>query len=223
LVRDSTGDEIKKAYYRAARKYHPDMHLQLPEDTKKKLMEIFTYVRDAYQTLTDPATRKEYNSNLALHDARDSEASGEQLVTPAVQKDHEQKEHDISQPDGKKFEENSKIARRRFGDGKVAFWDKNFPEAAQQFASAIYYDSSVSEYHYFYGSALGMFGKLKEAVLALNRADELKPQNSDILAELGHVYLKLGFPTRAKGYFGKALKLDPSNDRAKEGIKIIKN
>ena len=139
-----------------------------------------------------------------------------------VQEDVEQKEHDITQPGGTKFEENSDIARLRFRDGKMAFWDKNFNGAARLFAMAIYYDRSVSEYHYYYGYALGMLGKLKEAAQELNRANELKPQNEDILAELGHVYLKLGFPLRAKGYFSKALKLDPSNDRAKEGIKMVR-
>ena len=119
----------------------------------------------------------------------------------AAQEDVEQKEHDIAQPGSTKFEENADIARLRSRDGKVAFWDKNFNEAARLFATAIYYDSSVSEYHYYYGYALGMLGKLKEAASALNRADELNPRNADILAELGHVYLKLGFPTQGKGIF----------------------
>jgi tetratricopeptide (TPR) repeat protein len=55
----------------------------------------------------------------------------------------------------------------------------------------------------------------------LNRANELKPTNADILAELGHVYMDLGFPLRAKGYFDRALKYDPSSRRAKEGIEIL--
>ena len=73
LDRSGTADAIKKAYYRAARKYHPDMHLQMPEDMKKKLIEIFTCVTNAYLTLTDPAKRKKYDSDIARHDAPETE------------------------------------------------------------------------------------------------------------------------------------------------------
>ena len=222
LDRSCTADEIKKAYYRAARRYHPDMHLQMPEDIKRMLIEIFTSVTNAYLTLTDPAKKKEYDCSIAWQDAPEKETSGAQNGVSVVQEDVEQKGHDSPQPDGTNFEDNADIAQRSFRNGKSAFVTKNFNGAAKLFAMAIYYDGSVSEYHYYYGYALGMLGKLREAALELNRANELKPQNKDILAELGHVYLKLGFPLRAKGYFGKALNLDPSNARAKEGIKMVR-
>jgi|MudIll2142460700_1097286.scaffolds.fasta_scaffold04664_3 curved DNA-binding protein CbpA len=223
LDQSGSADAIKKAYYRAARKYHPDMYHQMPEETKKKLIEIFTRITNAYQTLSNPIKRKGYDSDIWGHGASETETFGERSGMSVVKEDIEQKEHDVEPPDSAKSDENANIASIWFRDGKMAFWNKNFRKAAQLFATAIYYDSSVSGYHYFYGYALGMLGKLKEAASALNRADELNPRNADILAEMGHVYLKLGFPLRAKGYFGKALKLNPSNDRAKEGIKMVKN
>ena len=81
----------------------------------------------------------------------------------------------------------------------------------------------MSEYRYYYGYALEMLAKTQGGRTGAQQGDELKPKNPDILTELGHVYLKLGFPLRAKGYFGKALKLDPSNDRAKEGVKMVES
>jgi Flp pilus assembly protein TadD len=81
------------------------------------------------------------------------------------------------------------------------------------------FDGSVPEYLYMYGRTLGNLGKNEEAVRALNRANELKPLDPDTLAELGHLYLKLGFPLRAERYFNQVIRIDPSNERAREGIK----
>lgn len=59
--------EIKAAYYRAAKKYHPDMHFALANDSlKNKLSEIFSYVYEAYSTLSDPHKRSEYDKTITL-------------------------------------------------------------------------------------------------------------------------------------------------------------
>ncbi len=61
---NATPDEIKKAYFKTAREYHPDKHFQLPSEMKDKLSEIFAYIVMAYSTLSDPAKRKEYDKTL---------------------------------------------------------------------------------------------------------------------------------------------------------------
>jgi cytochrome c-type biogenesis protein CcmH/NrfG len=48
------------------------------------------------------------------------------------------------------------------------------------------------------------------------------PSNAEYLAELGHVYIELGFKLRAKSAFEKAMHIDPYNKRADEGLRIIK-
>jgi tetratricopeptide (TPR) repeat protein len=57
--------EIKTAYYRTAKKFHPDIHFSLADDSlKSKLSDIFSYVYEAYVTLTDPGMRKEYDRSM---------------------------------------------------------------------------------------------------------------------------------------------------------------
>lgn len=57
VSRKATDDEIKKAYRRLARKYHPDRN---PDD--KKAEERFKEVQEAYATLSDADKRKQYDT-----------------------------------------------------------------------------------------------------------------------------------------------------------------
>ena len=57
LKKDATEDEIKKAYRKLARKYHPDLN---PGD--KSAEEKFKDISEAYAVLSDPKKRQEYDN-----------------------------------------------------------------------------------------------------------------------------------------------------------------
>jgi tetratricopeptide (TPR) repeat protein len=82
-------------------------------------------------------------------------------------------------------------------------------------------DDGVAEYHFYYGSTLLKQNRMKPAVKAFERAIKLAPRNADYHAELGDVFLQMGFPTRAKGFFEKALKINPGHKRAAERLAAI--
>ena len=57
LDRDASPQQIKKAYFKAALKHHPDKNPDNPEQAKEK----FQQVGNAYEVLKDPSKRTEYN------------------------------------------------------------------------------------------------------------------------------------------------------------------
>jgi hypothetical protein len=59
LDRDATADEIKEAYYRLAREFHPDVAKDDPDVAQK-----FAVVNEAYRVLTDSQRRHQYDRTL---------------------------------------------------------------------------------------------------------------------------------------------------------------
>ena len=62
VSKDATADEIKKSYRKLALKYHPD-HQQGKSDAEKKDAEDkFKEINEAYETLSDPDKRRQYDN-----------------------------------------------------------------------------------------------------------------------------------------------------------------
>jgi len=187
----STPDEIKRAYYKKAKEFHPDRHFSLPSETlKNKFNALFSAFTVAYKTLSDPKTRGEYD-RTPLPFAAPAEGS------------------------------NAEKAKLKFKEGEVAYKKKAFTDAAELFGQAIYLDRSVADYHFHLGLAFWKQKKFRESGEAIGTALKLDPYNAEYMAELGHIYLELGFESRAKAAFEKAKKYDPSNERAAEGLKKV--
>jgi curved DNA-binding protein CbpA len=188
ITKWSTHDEIKKAYFKKAKEFHPDRHFSLMSETlKNKLNALFSHITMAYKTLSHPQMKMEYDQDPSFK---------------------------ASSMEGRPAE----MAKAKFEEGKKALWDKLYAEAVELFGQAAYLDSSVAGYHFYFGMALAKEKKFREAQEAINNALKLDPLNANYMAELGHMYLELGFHSRAKAAFEKAIQLDPSNKRATEGL-----
>ncbi len=68
---EASEEEIREAYYRVAKEFHPDRYFSLPsEDIKKKINTIFSYATEAYETLSNEANRKVYDRSLSVKSER---------------------------------------------------------------------------------------------------------------------------------------------------------
>ena len=193
IEKRATPDTVRRAYYTAAKEYHPDKHLQLRSiDLKNKLNAIFSRLTEVYRTLSNTTTRALYDGKLSV-------------ASPPTQQN------------------TAELARTRCGQGEEAFQRGAFAEARELFGQAIYLDDSVAAYYFQLGRVLLHEHKFSEAGKMLNQALTLDPFNADYLSELGHVYLRLGFHLRAKSAFEKAIKSDPHNARAITGLHMLQN
>ncbi|OGW32599.1 MAG: hypothetical protein A2X59_11680 [Nitrospirae bacterium GWC2_42_7] len=191
ISRDSTFEEVKRAYHKMAKEFHPDRHLSFQsESLKGKLNTLFAYINEAYRVLS--LQKKTHQSRPA--------------TAPA------------SPPDAEQVKSNQELARMRFREGRSYLKTNNYDQALVLFGQAVYLDKTVPDYHFYYGMALLKNKKVKNAEEAIHKAIKLAPENSDYIAELGHIYQELGFKTRAKNTFENALKHNPSHKRALEGL-----
>jgi DnaJ-class molecular chaperone len=62
--------EIRAAYHRASRRFHPDGHRNLGPELKPSLTRIAKRVTEAYSVLRDPRRRKVYDQQLAAQQGR---------------------------------------------------------------------------------------------------------------------------------------------------------
>lgn len=65
VTRRATEAEIKKAYYQLAKKYHPDrVHKSSAQELKTNAEKVFSKIREAYEKLSDPESRKRYDTQI---------------------------------------------------------------------------------------------------------------------------------------------------------------
>ena len=72
VVRDADAKVIKQAYFKMAKKYHPDSHPK--DDLKAK--ERFQEVSEAYDVLSDEDKKRDYDIELDSTTARSNKYSG---------------------------------------------------------------------------------------------------------------------------------------------------
>ncbi|NJD55179.1 MAG: tetratricopeptide repeat protein [Nitrospirae bacterium] len=186
----TTSTELKRAYHDMAKEYHPDRYQHGSDALKEKLNVIFAYINEAYRQLSKSSTAGSVHAGARRH----QEPSEDQ--------------------------KNRNLASDKYREGREHLAAGNLEEAATFLGQAVYIDETVPDYHFFYGVALFRNKKIKDAETSIRKALQLSPHNAGYITELGYIYLKLGFKTRARHAFEKALTFDPSNPRATEGLSL---
>ena len=191
LTQSASAAEIKQSYHALAKEFHPDRYVRVPShELHRKLNAIFAYVNEAYRHL--------------------SMSGGRSTSGP----------RDVMSERVSSADRNRDLARAKYREGREHLAAGRHEDAMTFFGQAAYLDDTVAEYHYHYGAALFSQGKIREAEASLRKAVSLSTDNAMYFSKLGSIYLKLGFKTRARNAFEKALKVDPSNVDASEGLRL---
>lgn len=203
ISRTASVRDIKRAYFHLAKAYHPDRHFdQTMADLKPTLEALFTRIHDAYNTLTDPAKRSEYDRIMAA-----APATGEEFVEKRAEEYQEN------------YREKAARAAVQFDFGMQEFRIGNYWGAEEKFAWACRMDPIKALYFFYHGLCLANMPRRRhEAEERLQKAIELDATKVEYHIELSNLYLKSGMKAKALGILNNALRHVSWTDKIQEAI-----
>jgi len=198
----ATQQEAKKAYFRLAKRYHPDRHSDSElSDMKEQFEAIFMYITEAYDVLTTEDKRQEYDLALAR----------------GLKKRHSAEQTKAHENDSKKGS-----AASQFNEGLKHYRGQNFWGAEEAFRWAVRLDPSNAEYLFHHGLALAhMPRRLHDAEERFQIAIKMAPSKVEYSLELGNLYSRNGMKKKALSVFQDALQRNPNSDKLKQAVKNV--
>jgi len=198
VPRVATGDEIKDAYHKLARQYHPDRFHQGDSDLRAEIGSAFARIAQAYEALSDAGQR-------AAYDRKRIAPPGAGTAKPEQNKE--------SSAPVKKEDSRAKISFRR---GTEALEQNKFDEAARLLAEAATLEPREGRYRAQYGRALTFLPNSRRiAESELQAAVAMEPNNSAFRVMLAELYERAGLRRRAETEATRALADDPNNHAAR--------
>jgi curved DNA-binding protein CbpA len=207
VPRIATADEIKDAYHKLARQYHPDRFHQVDPGLRAEIGSAFARIAQAYEVLSDAAQRDAYDKKRQPQTPGQVSAKPEQAKEPGAS--------------GAKEDSRAKIS---FRHGMEALEQNQFDEAARFLAEAATLQPREARYRAQYGRALTFLPNSRRiAESELQAAVAMEPNNSSFRVMLAELYQRIGLRRRAETEAARALANDPNNQAARELLSNLKN
>ncbi len=208
----ATREEIRDAYYRLARDFHPDRHLNAPLETRRQVDAIFARITEAYEAIRDGADKPTVLAPLPLSAVTPS-PRGSAAAPPATP----------TTPPPETTAQREARAEQAFQDARTKIAARDFVGAIALLREAVTLRPDVARYHLLLGTTLAAHPKMqREAEVALKKAAELDQFNTAPLVALGQLYARANMNIQAEKMFNEALRLDPDSKAARKGIEAIK-
>jgi len=158
-------DELRQTFFALARTYHPDrFHRAEVQELQPEMEKLFARMTGAYQALTEPTERAQYDRGLNLR------PDGDRSAQQAAVKD---------------------LAKQNYKAGKKFAADGKLPKALKFLEQAVVHDPSQVEYYETLGAVQALNPRLKaHAETSLKRAIKLAPSRASSFLMLGLFYAK---------------------------------
>ena len=196
VPRDATEAQVREAYFRLAKRFHPDVHHDAAlSDLRDKLEEVFTRLGEAYEVLCSPRMRASYERELAPREGVEARSSA------------------AGDP-----EREAELAAEAIRKGGESLAQERYWEAIRLFESAIpRAEGAVKQQARVllaraYAKNPGWVKQGEELLLAVLREE---PDHLDALLQLGRIYKGQGLRSRALSTLRRVLDLDPAREEAR--------
>jgi curved DNA-binding protein CbpA len=182
----ATDEDIKKAYFQLARKFHPDrFDRSITAENRVKIDDVFDKITKAYHTLSNRELRKVYD-----------------IRTPAAGEDDKGK--DVL-----------KKADTKFRQAKTLYSQGRFEDAVILLEEAIRLSRTKGAYFLLLAlTEMKIPAFLRRAEEHFLKAIELEPWNPESYVGLGLLYKQEGLNLKATKQFQKALEYDGDHEAA---------
>ncbi len=183
IPQNASNEEIRDAYYKLVKCYHPDVNPNADPETRAKAEEIFTRITTAYETLSESDKREQYNSHEELTVLKsqakyiyEAEMTFKKGITLLIQRDYAEAEKKISEavnmnPDEAAYLGALAWARFLAAENKSPVLE----EVRNSLDIALRMNDKIPENYYYLGSVYKYTNDLRKAEKHFEKAIELDP------------------------------------------------
>jgi hypothetical protein len=193
----ATPEEVRQAFTRLARRYHPDAQRDPAfHDLRQKLTELFVAVSDSYGVLKDAAARERYERSLGLQAARPASGTSHAAMRPPSA---------VGDPvEARMLAAEEALAAQQPWEA-IRLLEETVPAATGNVRSRA---------QILLGRAYAARERPREAEKVLLEVLQADPRSVSACLLLGRLYRDRGMTQRARGMFERVLEVDPSNAEA---------
>jgi tetratricopeptide (TPR) repeat protein len=193
IGKQATEEDVKKAYFQLARKFHPDRFSRsLPAVERVKIEDVFDKITKAYRTLTNRELRKVYD-----------------IKTPAAGAEDRGKDA-------------AKKADTKFRQAKTLYGQGRYEDAVILLEEAVRLNKIKGDYFLLLAlTEMKIPGFRRKAEEHFLKAIELEPWNPECYVGLGMLYRQEGLTLKATKLFQKALEYDDEHETALRELQAL--
>ncbi len=202
---DAPTEEIRKAFFKLAKIYHPDRAGTTgTADLRETLNYLFSNLSEAHATLLNPETREEYGEAISAGIKRTS-------LIPAA---HAEKEVREALDAETLYQKGLVLLRRNQYDKALEFVDKARelnPNEGEYLATWAKIQSALRDHS----------APVEDLILHLRRAEELAPKSERVHLYMGQLLKQTNRMSEARTHFEMVLKVNPRNIEAAREVRIM--